>query len=110
MRLIVRLLRTLIGVGMITVVFLMDKLRKSSKLEKHLLKVGVVKRFKAMYDRPGPWQKGAAEHDHDAGDVDEEAEASLAGQYCPDQRASDTDEPDKSREIQCLVLLPAVAV
>ena len=51
----------------ITVVFLMDKLRKSSKLEKHLLKVGVVKRFKAMYDRPGPWQKGAAEHDHELG-------------------------------------------
>lgn len=47
----------------VTVLLLMEKLRKASKLEKLLTKIGRIERFKAMYDRPGPWQRGAAEHD-----------------------------------------------
>lgn len=47
----------------VTVLLLMEKLRKGSKLEKLLTKIGRIERFKAMYDRPGPWQRGAAEHD-----------------------------------------------
>ncbi len=62
------LLRTLehLPAGVVCVL-LMRKLRKGSKLEKLVERVGVIERTKPMYDRPGPWQRGAAPHDHEAG-------------------------------------------
>jgi DNA polymerase III delta subunit len=41
----------------------LSKLRKSSKLEKRLATLGEIRRVRALYDRPGPWERGRAEHD-----------------------------------------------
>jgi len=60
-----RLLRGLEHVpSSITVVLQAEKLRRSSRLEKLVERVGFVRRFKTLYDTPGPWQRGAA-YDHE---------------------------------------------
>jgi len=47
----------------IRVVLCFASLRRGTKLEKALEASGEVRRFRPLYDRPGPWESGRAEHD-----------------------------------------------